>query len=460
MKNKYKWVFWGFFSLDYQAMKTYLEEMAAKGWMLEKIGLQHHFAKFRAIEPQKRKFYVDVFKEGGPLTPENTEESEAYRRLCEESGWKFITSQDYLQFFCAQADSDPVPIQTDEVLEQEIVEHTLLRNELRGFLMLSLIVAYLLISNIPVKYSILLSFTGVTGIFLLPLIYIFAAIPTVYSIIRILKARSSIKKGLPIERPTMKNARRRIILFYGSTGIILLLLVMFIIVDAFYMPQIVIQAFLGPGIGIFVGLSLRYYTKKKAREKGDSIPVIIFAVFVVIIFINTVSPFIFEGLEDTYRVTSIPEGYPIITIDEISKEPSKISTSTKEFRRGSSPVTPKHYSYWEFVNESGYEESLRIKYFKTTDPYYAEIIFNGIRRDLEKGFKWKGITLFDRTIISDEEMQRLWDVDNLVLTQERDVIIIQKGSTVLNFSGDADFSDKQTRELIISRFFSDPSVVN
>src|SRR5690554_3634805 len=104
-------------------MKSYLEEMAEKGWMLEKIGLQQQFAKFRAIEPQKLKFYVDVFKEGGPLTPEKTEESEVYRRLCEESGWKFITSQDYLQFFYAEEGSDPVPIQTDEAIEQEIVEH-------------------------------------------------------------------------------------------------------------------------------------------------------------------------------------------------------------------------------------------------------------------------------------------------------------------------------------------------
>lgn len=458
MKNKYKWVFWGFFSLDYQAIKAYLEEMAEKGWMLEKIGLQQHLAKFRAIEPQKLKFYVDVFKEGGPLTPEKTEESEAYRRLCEESGWKFITSQDYLQFFYAEAESVPVPIQTDEVLEQEIVEHTLLRNELRGFLIFSLIAAFIFFNSIPIKYNILLSFTGVAGIFLLPIIFIIAAVPAVYSIIRILKARSNIKRVLPIEKPTMKNARRRIILFYGSTGIILLLLIMFIIVDAFYMPQIVIQALLGPGIGIIVGLGLRYYTKKKAREKGDSIPVIIFAVFVVIIFINTVVPFIFEGLEDTYRVTSIPEGYPIITIEEISKEPSKISSSTKEFKHGISPVTPNHYSYGEFVNGNGHVERLNLKYFKTIDPYYAEIIFNGIRHDLEKGFKWQGMTIFDRTIISDEEMQSLWDVDNLVLTQERDVLIIQKGSVVLQFSGDIDFNDKQTRELIINRFFSNPSV--
>lgn len=389
MKNKSKWVFWGFFSLDYQVMKTYLEEMAEKGWMFEKVG--RHLAKFRAIEPQKLNFYVDVFKEGGPLTPENTQESEAYRNLCQESGWIFITSQDYLQFFYADENSVPVPIQTDEVLEQKIVEHTLLRNELRGILIFSLIVAYVFIRNLSIRYNILLSFTGVTGAFLLPLLYIFAAIPAVYSIARILKARNNIKNGLPIEKPTLKNARKRIILFYGSSWIILLLLVLSFIADAFFIPNIVIFALLGPGLGTLVGLGSRYYIKKKSTKKEDSLLVIVFAVIITIIFIYTVGPLILEGLDDSYKVSSIPEGYPIITMEEISKEPSQINTLIKEFKPGRSPVTPKHYTYWESVNVNDNKENLNIKYYKTINPYFAEVIFKGKIDEIERGFKWKGI---------------------------------------------------------------------
>ena len=57
-------------------------------------------------------------------------------------------------------------------------------------------------------------------------------------------------------------------------------------------------------------------------------------------------------------------------------------------------------------------------------------------------------------------MKSLWNVDNLALTEERDLIILKKGSIVLNLSGDIDFSDKQTRDLIIDRFFSYTSVEN
>lgn len=94
MRNKTRRALWGFFSLDYKAMEDYLEEMAKKGWMLEKIG--RFTAKFRAIEPQKLKFYVDVFKKGGILTSENNEEIVEYRKLCQESGWTFITSQELM----------------------------------------------------------------------------------------------------------------------------------------------------------------------------------------------------------------------------------------------------------------------------------------------------------------------------------------------------------------------------
>jgi hypothetical protein len=63
--------------------------------------------------------------------------------------------------------------------------------------------------------------------------------------------------------------------------------------------------------------------------------------------------------------------------------------------------------------------------------------------------------IFDRTLISDEEMKNLWGVEDLVLTQERDMMVIRDGGVVLRLSGDMDFRDIKTRELIMKRFFAD-----
>lgn len=460
MKNKAKRVLWGFFSLDYKAMETYLEEMAEKGWMPEKIG--QYIAKFRAIEPQKLKFYVDVFKKGGTLTPENNEELVEYRKLCQESGWTFITSQEYLQFFYADGDSEPVPIQTDEEIEQKIVENTLLRRELVGILIVLIASIFVLISNFPIKYSNLLSFVGVTGTFLFPILFIFTATSAVYSIIWMVTARRNINNGLPITKPTLKSARRRIITFNGSTWIIILIFVLAFIADAFFKPDDILISVLGPIVGILIGSGIRYLVKKNKIKEDNIVLYTVIAIIILIIFMRTIGSYVMERSEDIYKVDSVPEDYPIITLEEISKESSQGNVS-REFKPGMSPIVPKHYTYWEYENINANAKSINIKYYEAINPYFAQIIFNGITEKLEKGMKWRGMTLFTKNIITDDEMKNLWDVDNMALTEERDEIIIQKGNIVLhldNFSGVMDFNDKHTRELIISRFFSDFSLEN
>lgn len=54
-----------------------MEEMAEKGWMIEKVG--HYMAKFRAVEPKRLKFYVDVYEEGN-YNPERKHGSAFVRR--------------------------------------------------------------------------------------------------------------------------------------------------------------------------------------------------------------------------------------------------------------------------------------------------------------------------------------------------------------------------------------------
>ncbi len=453
MKNKTKRVFWGFFSIDYKAMGEYLEEMAAKGWMLEKVG--RSMAKFRAIEPRKLKFYVDVFKEGGPLTPEKTEESEEYRKLCRESGWIFITSQDYLQFFYANGEGDPVPIQTDEEIEQKIVELTLWKNELRGIIIISIIFAWVFSRYFPVSYTNLISFTGFTGTVLFPVLYIFTVIPSVYSIIRIIKARRNIKRGLPIEKPALKSARRRVMAFHVPLLLAVLFFLLSFIGDAFFEPDVVVLALMGPGIGVAVGSGIRYCVKKNKIKSGESVLYIVIAVILILIFVPVIASSIIERSEDMDRVDSIPEGYPVVTMEEILDESEHGSLLSREFNPRMSPVTPKYYYYWENREINGSNKSMEIRYYKTISPYFADMIFNGITDRLEKGIKWRGMTIFTRTIITDDDLKNLWNADNMALTEERDEIVIQKGNIVLRISGDIDFNDSKIRELMIERFFED-----
>ncbi len=460
MKNKTKRVLWGFFSLDYKAMEEYLEKMAEKGWMLVKIG--KYIAKFRAIEPQKLKFYVDVFKKGGTLTPDNNEEIVEYRKLCQESGWTYITSQEYLQFFYADRENDPVPIQTDKEIEQRIVENTLLKRELSGFLIILITCIFVLIMSLPIKYTHLLSFVGVSATFLFPILFIITTISAVYSIIWMVTARRKIKNGLSVTKPTLKSARRRIIIFNGSTWIILLTFVFAFIADAKFKSHIILLSVLGSIIGSLIGSAFRYLVKKNKMKKDNIVFNLVITLIISVIFISIVGSFITESSEDIYKINSIPDNYPIISLEEITKDLVRGGVN-REFIPGMSPIVPKHFTYREYENRYTNTNSLYTKYYEAMNPYFADIIFNGIIEEFKKGMKWRGMTIGRRNMITDDEMKNLWGMDNMALTEEGDIIILQKGNIVLQFgyvSGNMDFNDKYIRELIISRFFSDSSMEN
>lgn len=443
-------VFWGFFFLDYKVIETYLEEMAEIGWMLEKVG--RLTAKFRAIEPKKLKFYVDVFEKGGPFTPENTIEVQEYRRQCQKLGWTFITSQDYLQFFYADADKETVPIQTDEAYEQKIVETIILRNEMLAMLVFSIAAIMGLTRFFPVSYKNFLNFIGVTGTVFYPVLCAIMLAYTVYNLFRVLKARRNIKKGLPVEKPTLKSAQRRVIAFYVPILTIGIIFLLALIGDATYKPGIIGLSLLGPIFGLFIGYCLRYFIKKKASKEEDSVLYITIAAIVVVFFIIIVNSLFSKiSTNATYRQDSIPEGYPVVSMEELLEGSGRGRLGSREFNSGMSPIVPKHYYYQETRNINGKRVDIRIKYYDAINRYFADMIFNGIKEELEKGIKWRGMNLFMKNIIKDDEMRNLWNVDDLVLTENKDEIIVQKGNTVVYISGDIDFNNERTRELIYNK---------
>ena len=455
-RNKTKRVFWGFFALDYQTIAAYLEEMAEKGWMLEKAGRET--AKFRAIEPRKLKFYVDVFKDEGPLTPENTRESEEYRNLCQASGWTFITSQDYLQFFYADGLEDPVPIQTDEALEQRIVESTLFKRELLSALLFFMIGTAALVMQYPLKYHSMLSFAGVVSVLLFPILFVAMLASAVYSVVRVLKARRNINRGLPLDKPTLKNARRRIVAFYGTVLTIVGLTLLAFMVDAYFDPSNLLPL-LGPATGTVIGLCLRHFIKKKSTDRNSSVAYVVLTILLIMFSIAIANSLLSSRpFSATYRIDPLPKEVPLVTMEELVEPSQQRNLSIREFSRGMSPATPLHYEYWEVWEMATESEGLRVRYYQTLSPGIAQMIFEGITGDLARGIKFQGNYFFVKNMVTDEEMRAAWKMDHLALTEERDELILHRGNTVVHLSGDLDFDDARVRALITDRFFPDEPV--
>ena len=99
---------------DKTGIEAHLEQMAAEGWLLEKISAFRW--TYRRIEPKKIHFSVSYYATVTDFEPEPTEEQQAFNEFCEHSGWKLATQTVQMQVFYNEND-DPVPIETDPALE-------------------------------------------------------------------------------------------------------------------------------------------------------------------------------------------------------------------------------------------------------------------------------------------------------------------------------------------------------
>lgn len=107
---------------DRTGTERHLEEMAEQGWLLEKIG--QFFWTYRRIEPKKLAFSVCYFPKASQFDPEPSEEQQTFYDFCQHSGWALAASNAQLQVFCNEREN-PVPIETDPVLEVESIHRTM-----------------------------------------------------------------------------------------------------------------------------------------------------------------------------------------------------------------------------------------------------------------------------------------------------------------------------------------------
>ena len=99
--------------LDRTAIAAHLSDMAARGWMLEKIGGWSW--RYRRTEPRKLRFAL-VFFPASQFDPQPTEGLETYRDYCAAAGWQLAAESAQVQIFYTEEEA-AVPIETDPAVE-------------------------------------------------------------------------------------------------------------------------------------------------------------------------------------------------------------------------------------------------------------------------------------------------------------------------------------------------------
>ena len=127
MKNtKREWMpLYGY--LDRTAITAHLSDMAAKGWMLEKIGGWSW--RYRRTEPKKLRFSLTFFPAASQFDAVPSERLETYRDYCTAAGWVLAAESAQVQIFYSE-DENAVPIETDPAVELANIQ----RCVKRGFL--------------------------------------------------------------------------------------------------------------------------------------------------------------------------------------------------------------------------------------------------------------------------------------------------------------------------------------
>lgn len=97
---------------DHVGMQRHLEQMAAKGWVLERMGSL--WWVYRYQEPQRVHVCVSYSSQGSKYDPEMGQEEKI--EMCQHSGWKLMATNGQLQVFYNWG-QDPTPMETDPGME-------------------------------------------------------------------------------------------------------------------------------------------------------------------------------------------------------------------------------------------------------------------------------------------------------------------------------------------------------
>lgn len=118
---------------DRTGIQKMLEKQAQKGWMLESIGQLGW--KYRRIEPKNVRFAVTYYANASMFDPEPTVGEALYQEFVEYSGWHFVASNAQMQIFCTE-DENPVPIETDPMVELQNIHRAVKKSFLPGYFMM------------------------------------------------------------------------------------------------------------------------------------------------------------------------------------------------------------------------------------------------------------------------------------------------------------------------------------
>lgn len=119
---------------DRTGIERHLEKMAARGWLIERLG---SIWRYRRAEPKKLRFSVVYYPDSSEFAPEQPSEGElTFWDYCAQAGWVRAAHRGQMSVFYS-GDERAVPIDTDAALQVETLHETMKREQITSYLIIS-----------------------------------------------------------------------------------------------------------------------------------------------------------------------------------------------------------------------------------------------------------------------------------------------------------------------------------
>jgi len=473
---KKKKVNWYFLKHEYKLMVEYLEDMAVKGLILEKVNKKK--AIFVNTKPRKLKFCVDISLFKKTRIDESNEVFERYKESCKEIGWTYITSYDEMHFFYTEEYEFVKPIKTDIQLDENLIIEKVWKKEIYKntyFVFITLFILFYINRNI---YSFgYRFFVDSKVVFTAIFVFIFLPVQFVYSIIAILnnykwytKAKQHIKNGIEIKQKPLEKILFRNSLMNLWDDFVLLSIIIFYSTIIFskgryhtgtwgiYLWIIIALIIIGGTLYDIYGVNI----SKKLRT------VLLCAILTII----TILLYIMSSIslsnynKNGNNIQIVPEQYSVIKISDFADTETKYGKKfdpllpfsdyenyENDFFKNRSPSVPISYEYDEYYNNDSQSiyYAVNLEYYKCYNDTIADMVYKGMINEYENRKYFK---LDVKSILAEN-----WNADKASIVSEGiQTLILQKNKEVIKIHISEDLGsvyDEEFKNLVLEKFTKD-----
>ena len=118
---------------NHTGLENHFTKMAKKGWLIESIS--NFYWTYRKIEPKDIHFCVTYYPRASDFDPGPSEEQQTFHDFCAHTGWQLTCTWHQMQVFYNEKEN-PVPLETDPVLEVETLHKACKKNFLPSYFLL------------------------------------------------------------------------------------------------------------------------------------------------------------------------------------------------------------------------------------------------------------------------------------------------------------------------------------